>query len=158
MGWRQHMFDLPAGLVGRRVVAFYRAETAAADAVLDRPRRSTCRPRADPADDAALGVVHLIEETARHVGHMDITRELLERSGGSLTAVGCHRSHNVEADRRSRRSRHRRSSRPCAPGPQARPGRGARHSREITRKVVKAEVTYHRLVSGGGGRRRDRWR
>ena len=27
-------------------------------------------------------VLHLIEETARHVGHMDITRELLDGSTG----------------------------------------------------------------------------
>jgi hypothetical protein len=27
-------------------------------------------------------VTHLIEETARHVGHMDITRELLDGSTG----------------------------------------------------------------------------
>jgi uncharacterized damage-inducible protein DinB len=83
MGWRQHMFELPEDWTVDDVVAFYRAETAAADAVLD---------EASSFDLASLGplrpttlrwaVMHLIEEAARHVGHMDITRELLDGSTG----------------------------------------------------------------------------
>ena len=35
-----------------------------------------------PADNVALGVTHMIEETARHAGHMDITRELIDGRTG----------------------------------------------------------------------------
>jgi uncharacterized damage-inducible protein DinB len=83
MGWRTHMFELPDGWAVDEVVAFYRAETAAADAVLDRastfdvPSAGQLRPTT-----LRWAVYHLIEETARHVGHMDITRELLDGKVG----------------------------------------------------------------------------
>jgi hypothetical protein len=60
-------------------VSFYRQESAEADAVLDQedsldpPSRGAFRPTT-----FRWAVFHLIEETARHVGHMDITRELLD--------------------------------------------------------------------------------
>jgi uncharacterized damage-inducible protein DinB len=82
MSWRARMFELPDGWSTDDVVAFYRAETAAADRVLD---------GADSFDLASARfrpttlrwiVFHLIEETARHVGHMDITRELLDGRTG----------------------------------------------------------------------------
>jgi uncharacterized damage-inducible protein DinB len=83
MAWRQHMFELPAGWSVDDVVNFYRSETAAADAVLDRatsfdlPSASAFRPTT-----LRWVVTHMIEETARHVGHMDITRELLDGTTG----------------------------------------------------------------------------
>jgi uncharacterized damage-inducible protein DinB len=83
MGWRAHMFELPEGWTVDDVAAFYRAETAAADAVLDRagsfdlPSAGDLRPTT-----MRWAVYHLIEETARHVGHMDITRELLDGKVG----------------------------------------------------------------------------
>ena len=79
MGWRARMFELPDGWGVDDVVAFYRAETALADAVLDQassfdlPSSGDLRPTT-----LRWAVLHLIEETARHVGHMDITRELLD--------------------------------------------------------------------------------
>jgi hypothetical protein len=83
MSWREHMFDVPEGWAVDDVVAFYRTEIAAADVVLD---------RADSLDFASLAeirattlrwiVMHLLEEIARHVGHMDITRELLDGRTG----------------------------------------------------------------------------
>jgi uncharacterized damage-inducible protein DinB len=83
MSWRAHMFEIPDGWSTDDVVAFYRDETAAADRVLD---------GVDSFDLASSGplrpttlrwvVFHLIEETARHVGHMDITRELLDGRTG----------------------------------------------------------------------------
>jgi uncharacterized damage-inducible protein DinB len=83
MGWRANMFDLPDGWTVDDAVGFYRAESAAVDVVLD---------AATSFDEASRGplrpttlrwvVFHLIEETARHVGHMDITRELLDGSVG----------------------------------------------------------------------------
>jgi len=79
MGWRAHMFDLPAGWSVDEVVSFYRGETAAGDAVLDGTTSLDALSTADIRPTTLRWVVtHLIEETARHVGHMDITRELLD--------------------------------------------------------------------------------
>jgi uncharacterized damage-inducible protein DinB len=83
MGWRQHMFELPDGWSANDVVTFYRSEAAAVDAVLDRAA-SFDLPSGGPMRPTTLRwvVLHLIEETARHVGHMDITRELLDGRTG----------------------------------------------------------------------------
>ncbi len=83
MGWRSRMFELPEGWSVDDVVAFYRAETALADAVLDQASTFDL-PSAGDLRPTTLRwvVVHLLEETARHVGHMDITRELLDGSIG----------------------------------------------------------------------------
>ena len=83
MSWRQHMFELPDGWSVDDVIAFYRAEAAAADAVLDQadsfdlPSRGPLRPTT-----LRWVVLHLVEETARHCGHMDITRELIDGKTG----------------------------------------------------------------------------
>jgi uncharacterized damage-inducible protein DinB len=83
MTWRQHMFDLPDGWSAGDVVAFYRDETAAADEVLDAASSFDLASKADFRPTTLRWVVtHLIEETARHVGHMDITRELLDGRTG----------------------------------------------------------------------------
>jgi uncharacterized damage-inducible protein DinB len=83
MAWRMHMFAVPDGWSVEDVVAFYRAETAATDAVLDQAT-SFDLPSAGELRPTTLRWVvhHLIEETARHVGHMDITRELLDGRTG----------------------------------------------------------------------------
>jgi hypothetical protein len=83
LSFRAAMFDLPDSWSVDDVVAFYRAESALADAVLDTaesldlPSRASMRPTT-----LRWVLVHLVEETARHVGHMDITRELLDGSVG----------------------------------------------------------------------------
>jgi hypothetical protein len=83
MDWRTRMFELPEGWGVDDVVAFYRAETARTDAVMDQassfdlPSSGELRPTT-----LRWAVYHLLEETARHVGHMDITRELLDGSVG----------------------------------------------------------------------------
>jgi Protein of unknown function (DUF664) len=83
MSWRARMFELPDTWGVEEVVAFYREETARADNVLDQVTSL------DPASRGSFrpttfrwAVFHLIEEAARHVGHMDITRELLDGSVG----------------------------------------------------------------------------
>ena len=83
MSWRAHMFDLPDGWSVDDVVAFYRSETAAADAVLD-GASSFDLPSAGAMRPTTLRWVvdHMIEETARHAGHMDITRELIDGRTG----------------------------------------------------------------------------
>jgi uncharacterized damage-inducible protein DinB len=83
MEWRLRMFDLPAGWSVADVVAFYRAEIAAADRVLDGidsfdlPSAAAIRPTT-----LRWIVTHLLEELARHVGHMDVTRELIDGRTG----------------------------------------------------------------------------
>ena len=83
MGWRAHMFELPESWTADDAISFYQAETAQVDAILDRvasfdpPSAADFRPTT-----LRWAVFHLIEETARHVGHMDITRELLDGSVG----------------------------------------------------------------------------
>ena len=83
MSWRQHMFELPDDWRVDDVVAFYRAETSAVDAILD-AASSFDLPGASGARPTTLrwAVTHVLEETARHVGHMDITRELLDGRTG----------------------------------------------------------------------------
>ena len=83
MAWRSTMFDLPHGWTAEDAIAAYRAETAAADRVLDEAT-SFDEPSRGPFRPTTLRwvVLHLIEETARHAGHMDITRELLDGSTG----------------------------------------------------------------------------
>jgi len=83
MRWRRRMFELPPQWSVDEVIGFYRSETAATDRVLDRatafdlPSAGALRPTT-----LRWVVTHLIEETARHVGHMDITRELLDGRTG----------------------------------------------------------------------------
>ena len=73
----------PRGGASRRSSAFYREESRRADGVLDEvtsldlPSRGEFRPTT-----FRWAVFHLIEEAARHVGHMDITRELLDGKVG----------------------------------------------------------------------------
>jgi hypothetical protein len=83
MEWRRHMFELPDGWGHDEIVDFYRDETALVDDVLNRAT-SFDLPSAGDLRPTTLrwAVLHLIEETARHAGHMDITRELLDGKTG----------------------------------------------------------------------------
>lgn len=76
-------FAVPDGWSAEDVVAFYEAETAAADRVLDASPSFDARS-AGPMRPTTLRwvVTHLVEEAARHVGHMDITRELVDGRTG----------------------------------------------------------------------------
>jgi uncharacterized damage-inducible protein DinB len=65
------------------VSADYRAASARADAIaaaasLDDP----CRRHPEPAPNLRWVLMHLLEETARHAGHADILRELIDGSTG----------------------------------------------------------------------------
>jgi uncharacterized damage-inducible protein DinB len=83
MEWRTHMFELPEGWTADEVVSFYRRETDLVDGVLDRTRSFDLPSSAQfRLTTLRWAMFHLIEETARHVGHMDITRELLDGSVG----------------------------------------------------------------------------
>ncbi len=83
MGWRQRMFELPDGWGVDDVIAFYRAETAASDTVLDGVASMDLPSAAEWRPTTLRWIVdHLIEEIARHLGHMDITRELIDGAVG----------------------------------------------------------------------------
>jgi uncharacterized damage-inducible protein DinB len=83
MGWRQRMFVVPDGWSAADVVDFYRAEIVAANAVLDGAASMDLASASSLRPTTLRWVVtHLIEETARHAGHMDITRELLDGRTG----------------------------------------------------------------------------
>jgi hypothetical protein len=83
MSWRQHMFVLPPGWSVDDVVTFYRAETGDADTVLDRAGSLDVPSAAEFRPTTLRWVVtHLLEEIAQHVGHMDVTRELLDGTTG----------------------------------------------------------------------------
>jgi uncharacterized damage-inducible protein DinB len=83
MSWLSHMFEVPEGWSTADVVAFYRQETAAADVVLDTVTTLDLPTAADFRPSTLRWVVvHMIEEIARHLGHMDITRELIDGRTG----------------------------------------------------------------------------
>lgn len=83
MEWRDHMFDLPAGWSRDDVIAFYRNETAQVDRIFDAARSFDEHSSGAFRPTTLRWVIfHLIEETARHAGHMDITRELLDGRTG----------------------------------------------------------------------------
>jgi Protein of unknown function (DUF664) len=75
--------ELPAA----EIIARYRDQCAHSDAVLAvtplsaRPRGQHGDPDQEPPDVRWV-VLHMIEETARHAGHLDIARELLDGQAG----------------------------------------------------------------------------
>jgi uncharacterized damage-inducible protein DinB len=83
MSWRQAMFEMPNGWSASDVVAFYRAESAVVDAMLDGEPTFDAPSRAEWRQTTLRwAMVHMIEETARHLGHIDITRELIDGKTG----------------------------------------------------------------------------
>ncbi|HEX4062786.1 MAG TPA: DinB family protein [Streptosporangiaceae bacterium] len=66
------------------ILAFYRHQCAQSDAVMAvtpmsaQPRGQHGVPGQDEPPDVRWIVLHMIEETARHAGHLDIARELLD--------------------------------------------------------------------------------
>ena len=70
------------------VFAFYRDQIERANEVLAstplsaRPRGRHNREGADEVTDLRFIVLHMIEETARHAGHLDIARELIDGMTG----------------------------------------------------------------------------
>jgi len=76
--------DLPSA----EIIAFYRDQCAQSDAVLAvtplpaQPRGKHGVPGQDEPPDVRWVVLHMIEETARHAGHLDIARELIDGQTG----------------------------------------------------------------------------
>jgi hypothetical protein len=76
--------DLPS----TEIIRFYRDQCASSDAVLAvtplsaAPRGKHGVPGQDEPPNVRWVVLHMIEETARHAGHLDIARELLDGQTG----------------------------------------------------------------------------
>lgn len=76
--------DLPSA----EIIGFYRDQCASSDAVLAvtplsaQPRGKHGVPGRDEPPDVRWIVLHMIEETARHAGHLDIAREFLDGQTG----------------------------------------------------------------------------
>ncbi|MEU9974659.1 DinB family protein [Streptomyces sp. NPDC051014] len=72
------------GETTRRILDFYGRARAAADAVITgRPLDALGRPGwRDHEVSLRWVLVHMIEETARHAGHVDILRELIDGATG----------------------------------------------------------------------------
>jgi hypothetical protein len=70
------------------IIDYYRDQCARSDAVLAvtplsaPPRGRHGDPGMDEPPDVRWVVLHLIEETARHAGHLDIARELMDGRTG----------------------------------------------------------------------------
>jgi uncharacterized damage-inducible protein DinB len=87
MAWTENRyaptFLVPDDWTTDDVIAFYREETAAGDAVLDGVDSTELPSRAQIRPTTLRWVLdHLLEEIARHLGHMDITRELVDGRTG----------------------------------------------------------------------------
>jgi Protein of unknown function (DUF664) len=71
-----------------QIISFYRDQCASSDSVLAvtplsaRPRGKHGGPGQDEPPNVRWVVLHMIEETARHAGHLDIARELLDGQTG----------------------------------------------------------------------------
>jgi Protein of unknown function (DUF664) len=76
--------DLPSA----EIIRFYRDQCAHSDAVLAvtplsaAPRGRHGDPEMDEPPNVRWVVLHMIEETARHAGHLDIARELIDGQTG----------------------------------------------------------------------------
>lgn len=85
-------YDPKAAFVSDRpsaeIIADYRDQCARSDAVLAvtpltaRPRGRHGDPEMDDPPNVRWVVLHMIEETARHAGHLDIARELIDGRTG----------------------------------------------------------------------------
>jgi len=70
------------------IIAFYRDQCASSDAVLAvtplsaSPGGRHGDPEMDEPPNVRWVVLHMIEETARHAGHLDIARELIDGQTG----------------------------------------------------------------------------
>ena len=66
------------------VIADYKAAAANTEAVVRAAPSATdlCRHESHPGIDLRWVLIHLVEETARHAGHADATRELLDGKTG----------------------------------------------------------------------------
>ncbi|MET7333343.1 DinB family protein [Nonomuraea sp. NPDC005650] len=75
--------DLPPGDDIERIVAFYgRARDAADKAIAELDLEETGTSWAGETVSMRWVLIHMIEDTARHAGHLDILRELIDGATG----------------------------------------------------------------------------
>jgi hypothetical protein len=88
LGWPDDHAPLTTPRPRATVFAFYREQCARSDAIiaatpLDAPLKGRhTDPPIDVGDDLRWVILHMIEETARHAGHLDVVRELLDGTTG----------------------------------------------------------------------------
>ncbi|MFF4044314.1 DinB family protein [Streptomyces sp. NPDC001816] len=87
--YKDEDMSVAPGETTEQIVAFYARARAAADRTiaelpLDAPGRPAWR---DVSVSLRWTLVHMIEETARHAGHMDILRELIDGATGDHRPV-----------------------------------------------------------------------
>lgn len=79
-------FRVPPDRTTEWVISFYRGEYARANEIVRRApsldQRAAYTKRTDGVPTLRWILNHMIEETARHAGHADITRELIDGSTG----------------------------------------------------------------------------
>lgn len=74
--------ELPPGVTVANAVAAYRAEWERSDAVARAASLDALVAGRDSDRNVRWVLLHMVEETARHAGHADITRELIDGSVG----------------------------------------------------------------------------
>ncbi|MFE4721936.1 DUF664 domain-containing protein, partial [Streptomyces sp. NPDC056728] len=88
MAWPDGQAPLTTPRAPEVVFAFYDDQCRRSDAVIActplsaRPRGRHPDPLGDELTDLRGIIMHVIEETARHAGHLDIVRELLDGRTG----------------------------------------------------------------------------
>lgn len=76
-------FDVPRERRFADVTATYRTRATRTDEIVrESDLAAACHHRGHPGINLRWVLLHLIEETARHAGHADATRELLDGSTG----------------------------------------------------------------------------
>ncbi|GAB2576627.1 DinB family protein [Streptomyces capparidis] len=87
-GGEEAEWTVPAGTPAAEVMAAYRAEVAATTSLVaaaglaDQARLGGRFRTADQAPSLGRILFHLLQEYARHVGHLDIARELIDGATG----------------------------------------------------------------------------
>jgi uncharacterized damage-inducible protein DinB len=75
-------YDPPGSLTIRAAVAAYRGRAEATDAAVRALGRPDTPSRLHDGTDLRFVLLHLVNETARHAGHADAVRELLDGTVG----------------------------------------------------------------------------
>lgn len=76
--------ELPAGVTAESAVALYRLEAERAnDVAREASLDDLCKSELVRERSVRWVLMHMLEETARHAGHADITRELIDGTVGN---------------------------------------------------------------------------
>ncbi|TQS43544.1 DinB family protein [Cryptosporangium phraense] len=85
IGWDRHSWDVAAGVSVDQLIDDYRESWKESDRLVETAPNFDV-PCAEEHRNHRMSlrwvIVHMIEETARHAGHADVTRELIDGSTG----------------------------------------------------------------------------